>query len=392
MRKLIPILLILLSSCATYTIQDGYNAINLPDESGPKLETRYRLIQAAKEAEGTSVEVSQEPTVPAIPEAEENTAAEAEPIVLPAQEEPVIPAEPETSAEENAKTEEAGETETESQPIASEEPVTVHYPENLSDITFPYLYTLSEEPVLKDGNIITAKVLLLDLGYSALSENDLERILSSVADTEPDFIVLNGSLENQRAGAETAGMNAVTLKGGTVLYSSRIEFADDESAVFSISQDKEIEIIPISYPSNLPSKSDEISSWITSIKERENAIGAAVMTSAGSTNTDSALLALSSPSPSTQDWSSLTQYQYRYPESFTLSDSLENAGWRDAYRDTHFSTETDSGITDFNGDVYERMDFLYIKNMMPEYAVSFPVAGLTDTAGSLGLIAEFVIP
>ena len=72
MRKLLPFfLLVFLTSCASYTIQDGYDAITLPDESGPKLETRYRLIAAAggleqlpaqvvPEAEETEIEIRQE--------------------------------------------------------------------------------------------------------------------------------------------------------------------------------------------------------------------------------------------------------------------------------------------------------------------------------------------
>ena len=413
MRKLIPILLlIILSSCASYTVQDGYDAIQLPDESGPKLETRYRLILQARENQ------QGEATVPAAEEEMEYDIAEESPVaaeeVLPSAD---IPAEenidealPDQSESNEQAVEATADAETgitqdqtaaESASIVpeatSEEPEAedvdlVSYPERLSDITFPYLYTPVNETILKDGNIITARVLLLNLGYQTISQKNLARIMESVADTKPDFIILTGSLENQAEGAMAAGLNAVTLAGGTILYSSRIEFADDDSAIFSLSADKDIEIAPVSYERHLPADTEGIPEWIESIKQSETAETTKVMTTADEMIKDSALLAISSSSPSSQDWTDLTAYAYRYPETFQLSDSLEENGWRDAYRDTHFSAETDSGITSFNGDIYERLDFMYIKYMIPDYAVSFPVAGLTDTIGNLGLIAEFAIP
>ena len=55
MRKLIPILmLIILSSCVSYTVQDGYDAIRLPDESGNK--RRIELLGAYRVKLSESIE------------------------------------------------------------------------------------------------------------------------------------------------------------------------------------------------------------------------------------------------------------------------------------------------------------------------------------------------
>lgn len=372
MRKLIPILmLIILSSCVSYTVQDGYDAIRLPDESGKKLETRYRLIKD-----------NDEPYVPSAPvvEAVEEEAEEPEeiPAAVIAEEEPILV--PDEDAAEAA--EEAPE------PTEAEDKLA--YPDKLSSITFPYLYTVSEESRLHEGGVITAKVLFLPLGSKPIE--DAGRIISSVSDIDADFIILTGSLENQAMAAESAAMNAVTLEGGTILYTARIEFADSDSAVFSVSEDKDIEIAPISSSRQMPSSASGISRWIDSIREDEKAVTAEVLTIADNMVDDNALIALSSPSPATADWTDLTPYSYRHQESFLLSDRLADNGWRDAYRDTHFSAETDPGITAISGEVYERLDFIYIKDMIPGSVVSFPVAGLTDTVGNLGVIAEFAIP
>ena len=368
MRKLIPILmLIILSSCVSYTVQDGYDAIRLPDESGNKPETRYRLIKD-----------SEEPYVPSAPvvEAVEEEAEEI-PAAIIAEEEPILIPEDAAEAAEEA-------------PEAAKAEDKLAYPDKLSSITFPYLYTVTDESRLHDGAIITAKVLFLPLGFKPIE--DAGRIISSVSDIDADFIILTGSLENQAIAAESAAMNAVTLEGGTILYTARIEFADSDSAVFSLSEDKDIEIAPISSSRQMPSSASGISRWIASIREDEKAVTAEVLTIADNMVDDNALIALSAPSPATADWTDLTPYSYRHQESFLLSDRLADNGWRDAYRDTHFSAETDPGITAISGEVYERLDFMYIKGMMPDYAISFPVAGLTDTTGNLGLIAKFAIP
>ena len=155
MRKLIPILmLIILSSCVSYTVQDGYDAIRLPDESGNKPETRYRLIKD-----------SEEPYVPSAPvvEAVEEEAEEI-PAAIIAEEEPILIPEDAAEAAEEA-------------PEAAKAEDKLAYPDKLSSITFPYLYTVTDESRLHDGAIITAKVLFLPLGFKPIE--DAGRIISS---------------------------------------------------------------------------------------------------------------------------------------------------------------------------------------------------------------------
>ena len=347
MRKLIPLLLILLSSCASYTIQDGYDAIRLPEETGPKPETRYRLIQEARESGDDSY---------AIPEAE-----------------PVIIAE--------------GRLED-----ASGEEEIPGFPEDLSTIAFPYLNTASTGEELKSGDIITATVLMLDFGFDPLSPEDIARITLSVKDIDPDFIILTGSLENQVSGAGASGMNAVLLSGGTVLYRCRLDGAGKDIARFTIAEGKDLGIAPVSQENGMPDSTDGMDLWLSSIRGSEEQDAEEVLSIAGRISDKEAVIALSSSAPSSADWTELTPYQYRRNSSFELSDKLLENGWKDAYAETHFSPGTDPGITAIRGDIYERMDFLYIKGMMADYAITFPVAGLTDTVGNLGLIAEFIIP
>lgn len=402
--------LLMLASCATYTVKDGYDSIVLPDESGTKLETRYRLIKedipeeiVFSEPEPVAEEEDIEESIPEpeaieAPEAVEKAPSEAVIAAEPAEEEEIAPG----PAEETVPTETMAEPIVEALEEPAEEIVEEEaqpardineYPVNLRDIKYPHVYTPIYANRLKTDQITSVRVLMLDLGYRDLGEKSIERIISSVQDTDPDFIILTGSLSNQVYGAEEAGLDAVTLRGGTILYSSRLDRVNNgESAVFSVAEGKDLGIAPVSFRSALPSTTDEIDSWLSTISAGEEESAAEVVDIAEGISDTEKLLALSSPTPATEDWTALTPYSYRKAESFAISDRLKEEGWMDAYAATHFSPETDGGITKISGDIYERLDFLYIKGMMPDYALTFPVAGLTDTIGNLGLIAEFIIP
>ena len=417
--------LLMLASCATYTISDGYASIVLPEESDEKIETRYRLIKAeAQEEIIFTVPDPAEAAVPTVPPAE--MISEDEAIVEPEdieqisseQEEetesspteetvePTVEGSPEDIPADTTPVEEQPAVEATPEPAAEEaDPVTIEetetsvtrdineYPVNLRDITYPHVYTPVYANELKTGQITTVRVLMLDLGYRALGEESISRIIASVEDTDPDFIILTGSLSNQVDGAEAAGIDAVTLRGGTILYSSRLDRVNNgESAVFTVAEGKNLGIAPVSFRNAMPATAGEIEGWLSAISATEEETAAEVVDIAEGITDSERILALSSPSPATADWMELTPYSYRTAEKFAISDRLAEEGWTDAFATTHFSPETDGGITKISGDIYERLDFLYIKGMMPDYSLTFPVAGLTDTIGNLGLIAEFIIP
>ena len=380
---LTALLALMLASCATYTIQDGYDSINLPEVQEKKTETRYRLIKQSVPAEIVFTEQESTETAEDETMAAENEAPAEEEISIPVSDETVISETEAVVIEEEAAQEEAVETVRDVN----------MYPENLRDISYPHVYLPLHSSTLKSGDVITARVLLLPLGYDDLEDADINRIVLSVGDTDADFIILTGSLANQVRGAVAAGLDAVTLRGGTILYSSRLDRVNNaESAVFTIADGKDLGIAPVSYRSQLPESSSGIAEWISEIRRGEEEAAAEIIGIADDITDSERIIALSSPTPATRDWMDFTPYPYRHSANFAIADRLEEEGWTDTYDATHFSAETDSGVTRISGDVYERMDFIYIKGMMPGSALSFPVAGLTDTTGHLGLMAEIIIP
>ena len=239
------------------------------------------------------------------------------------------------------------------------------YPEDITEITFPHIY---------------------------ISDADISRILASTADLSPDFVVLTGSLANQIKGARTAGWDAVTLEGGTILHKPLLKSADAVKASFFITTTKDFDIAPVYLQAALPSSVEGISAWLDSINaESENNLKA-VQDADMSMADRERIIALSSSEPITEDWIEFTPFAYRTPHSFAVSDYLSDSSYIDAYRRTHFTAEVDGGITRRNGSIYERMDSLWSASLLPESSVAFPVLGLTDTRGIFAVLATYIFP
>ena len=343
-RKALTAILIIsvLVSCASYTISDGYASIVVPENTG-KPETRYRIIQ----------EENKEKTQEAI----ENAKKEAE---------------HRAAMKRNAEVNE--------------------YPEDISEITFPHIYTPLRTNATAENGINTFQILFLPLGEEEISDADIQRILASTSDLSPDFVVLTGSLSNQIKGARTAGWDAVTLEGGTILHKPLLKSADARKASFFITPTKDFDIAPVYLTASLPSSEDGIGAWLESISAEAESNLKIVQDADMSMADRERIIALSSSEPVTEDWIEFTPFAYRTPHSFGISDYLSDSSYIDAYRRTHFTAEVDGGITRRNGSIYERMDSLWSASLIPESSVAFPVLGLTDTRGIFALLATYIFP
>lgn len=334
--------LILISGCATYTISDGYDAISIPEVTGRPV-TKYAVIQ----------EENKEKTQEAI----ENARKEAE---------------HRAAMKRNAEVNE--------------------YPEDLSTIAFPHIYTPLQTNATAENGINTFQILFLPLGESKMTDEDIERVLSATSDLSPDFVILTGSLQNQVRGAQKTGWDAVTLEGGTILHRPLLKEASEKMASFFITPTKDLDIAPVYIPSSMPSESDEIPLWLERIDAASDADLAIVKAADISMADRERIIALSSSEPLSDDWIEFTPFTYRTPRTFPIAEYLEGLSYIDAYRRTHFTAEVDGGITRKSGDVYERLDSLWTSMLVPEDAVSFPVMGLTDRTGNFAILATFIFP
>lgn len=375
--SLIIIFILLLSSCRSYTIKDGRSSIRIPEE-GKKIETRFSVLDAERKAE--------EERIAAIIRAEEEEKARA------AEEEAArIRAAELAKAEEERK---AAEARAEEERRLAEEKILNainYYPEDLSEIKFPHVYRPAKEGAVKTDHHTLLTLMMLPLGENELSDENIASIIASISDITPDFIGVTGSLENQVAFAKAYGKDAVTFRSGTLIHRAGIIDKTDSSAVFAISSRKTLSVSILDQKPELPAREEDVAEALSYLPGAEDALAEEAL-SACSANEERRIFFLSSKMPSSVDWNAFTDYFYRDDMSFLTSEMLLAEGWIDAFDQVRYSVETESGITRRNGEIYERMDFIYVKSIMCSEAVSFPVAGLTDTAGIFATVAEVIVP
>ena len=333
MRKILSsmLILLLLSSCAVYTVGQGKASIHAPEVTGEP-ETRFRVIQERKEAEEAMEEKSR------------------------------------IEREEREKEEKRIEMET----------AVYEYPDDISELSLPHNYRPQRTHLGLETEKSPLRILFIPLEENA----DIGKISSSIRDLKRDFIFATGETEQLVALSESINEDTVLTEGGMVIYNTRLKKMDRDSASFNINDEKSIETVALSTFKGLPSSSDEIGEYLPLLEDESEKLDSIT------TDEETVIFALSSQEPSSDDWIPFTAYPYRESRQFTTSEWFKENGYIDVYRATHYSAETDPGITRESGDVFERMDFIYVKNAIPLSSVTFSVAGMTNRA----IYSEVLIP
>lgn len=256
--------------------------------------------------------------------------------------------------------------------------VSSEYPDEISTLAIPYNYSPKEENLSIETEKKPLKLLFLPLEESA----KLDEIVSSIKALETDFIFATGEKEQLLELSKIIGKDAVLTEGGMVIYSTTLKSMDSDSASFNLNEEKSIETVTMNTFKGLPPSSEEIDEYLPLLEDESEKF------SSISIDEDTVIFALSAQEPSSEDWIAFTPYPYRSTHEFTTSEYFKDNGYIDVYRATHYSAETDPGITRESGDVFERMDFIYVKNALPLSSVTFSVAGMTNRA----IYAEILIP
>ena len=252
------------------------------------------------------------------------------------------------------------------------------YPEDLEELRLPHNYRPQRNHLSLETEKTPIKLLFLPLEEGA----NLNKIASSISSLKTDFIFVTGELEQLVELSKTLNKDTVLSEGGMVLYNTRLKSMDTDSASFAINEEKSLETVVLSTYKGLPESSEVINDYIPLLEDVSGSLDAISM------DEDIVIFALSSQEPSSEDWIPFTPYAYRNDHVFNTSKWFEDNGFTDVYRATHYSAETDPGITRESGDIFERMDFIYVKNAIPLNSMTFSVAGMTNRA----VYAEVLIP
>lgn len=223
----------------------------------------------------------------------------------------------------------------------------------------------------------------LHLLFIPLENNaELDKIASSIRALQADFIFVTGQKEQLEDFAAIIGRNAVITEGGMIIYETELKAMDNDSAVFQLNEKKSIEAVILTTFEGLPDSSAELGNYLPYMQDKSGELDKV------SVNENSVIFALSSYEPSSEDWIPFTYYPYREEHVFKTSEWFKENSYLDVYRTTHYSAETEPGITRENGDIFERMDFIYVKDILPLNSTVFSVAGMTNRA----IYAEVLIP
>lgn len=257
---------------------------------------------------------------------------------------------------------------------------------SINTITFPYFFT-NNEIEKKDDN--TLRILFIPLGEETLDKEELISILNEVSQLKLDIISLTGSLENQINFISSLNKNAVVLNSGSIVTNLYIKDAKENTARITLTDNSDLSVQIIDIFSGIPYKMDLIEREIEKLGENEEELSSYVISSLSSLSSP-CLVFLSSFSPDSKDWTNFSPLSYRYNKTFLLSEKIKEMGFFDTFEELRFSVETNPGITRRNGEVSERMDFIYEKGLFIKDINILQIQGLTDRKGINALIAEFV--
>lgn len=268
------------------------------------------------------------------------------------------------------------------------------YPEDLSLLTYPHIYRPARSNTVLSSTFTKVNVILIPMTDREYTEDELSRIAAAIKDIPEEFIFLTGSDRNLTELSKLLGRDSVLLEGGMIIFTPALKSANEKSAVFTLCEGKEISISVVDIYDAMAESSDlDISAWQTYLEGQSEEKIAITDEYIDSMSGTVRILALSSSEPSGKDWTIFTPYEYRDDYDWTISGYISSEGWADTYRDTHFSEETDGGITLETGSISERMDFLYTMNLMQvsSSTITLPVLSTGDVK-RFATAAVYIIP
>ena len=238
------------------------------------------------------------------------------------------------------------------------------YPEDLMLLDCPHVYRPADSSTYLDEAFTDFTLAFVPLGQEEMDSASAQTIASALRPSGFDFVVTTGSRENQVMLARALGMDTVTLEGGSVSFSTVLKDADSTSASFSLTEDKDVTIIPADQMRELTLSSDlDIASWIQTLTAESEADISSLESLTAGISDSQVILALSAGQPASSDWTPFTPYSYRTEYSWPVSDYLTRT-FSDSYAATHYSAETDSGVTLVTDVLHERMDRLYTRGLI----------------------------
>ncbi len=267
----------------------------------------------------------------------------------------------------------------------------------LDKLKVPHRYSVvAEQQTLEKGAVL--RTLFLPLGDVVWQNSaTAAQVVHSISDLSYPILFVTGAMENVVATVRALQRNAVLLEGGAIITNFAVEESSAHSIRITINEEQSLRLSL----ANLVEREvfaaffDAEADWQGVQKavtpEREEAL--LTIAQAGSL-IDPTLVAASLYEPSHQDWSVFSPIAYRQTDYlWPLVAAMEEEGFYDTYRITHFAAETDSGNTYYSDRLAERFDFIFARKVLPLETAVLPIGALSAAdEARWAILASFLIP
>lgn len=269
----------------------------------------------------------------------------------------------------------------------------------LDQITYPRLYKTEKPTTLAhEGEVLRTLMLPLD-DRPWKDKTVVTEVHKSISDLNIPIIFVTGHKENVIALVRQMRSNAALFSTGAIITSFPIQELSDYGAVIQYQKEKSLYLIVADLPEYQVVqqfvRGNEWQETQKSVSEKrlsdlQEMLGEGKFTVA-------TLLGASLYEPSHRDWNTFSpvgyrQIDYRWP----LSEFLDDEGFYDTYRLTHFSEATSAGNTLITQEWAERVDFLYSRKLLPLDSVMLTIGGqsVPDASGiaRFGVLGTFLVP
>ena len=269
----------------------------------------------------------------------------------------------------------------------------------LDQITYPRLYKTDKPTTLaNEGEKLRALMLPLDDVPWKDSKVVLEAS-KSISDLDVPVVFVTGHMENVIALVKEMRSNAALFSTGAIITSFPILEMSNFGAEIQYQQDKTLQLVVANLPEYQVVR-DLVGGreWQTTQKSVTAArLGHLQQMLGEGSLTVATLLGASLYEPSYRDWNTFSPVEYRQTDYlWPLSEFLENEGFYDTYRLTHFSEATNAGNTIITPEWGERVDFIYSRKLLPLTSTMLTIGGesVPDESGisRFGVLGTFLVP
>ena len=269
----------------------------------------------------------------------------------------------------------------------------------LEQITYPRLYKTDKPTSLaKEGEKLQVILLPLD-DIPWKNSKVVTEVHQSIQDLTVPIIIVTGHMENVLALVKEMRWNAAIFSTGAILTNFPIQHLHEYGVEIQYMEKKNLRLIVANLPEYQVVKEFTMGeNWqVTQKNLTENRLTHLKEMLGDGSLTVATIVGASLFEPSYRDWNTFSPIAYRQLDYlWPLSTFLENEGFYDIYRLTHFSEATNAGNTLITPTWSERVDFIYSRKILPLESAMLTIGGESapDESGfsRFGILGTFLVP